>query len=332
VANQKEPDCFFPVCVMGRDAGNALSSKSQWRVLAVFQRSIYFQNSEGSLVCLGPKEFEAGPLNALCGFPKNINWLSKGIGSESTVACNDRFLSVDDRFWFSFTHAAAWKPSVFSTEWSFEALDQGLEIITEESKQRYQQDGFASLIPFIMEMPDTPEDMGSPLSCMAWKPIAFLFDWLRKKISKERNNSSASIRRELEYLIGLGPGLTPSGDDLMGGVLIALHTTGHKDIAAKLAEEIMPMARSRTNIISFAHLASAANGEGNAALHRILSAMNGQKTQRLTESLSIMDTVGHSSGWDAVAGLVLVLKACAAIESEEKRKERHETKDRLSGG
>jgi hypothetical protein len=144
---------------------------------------------------------------------------------------------------------------------------------------------------------------------MDWKPIASVFAWLNNEMAKEKNNSSASPRRELECLIGLGPGLTPSGDDLIGGVLIALHTTGHQDIAETLAEEILPIARNRTNVISFAHLASAAKGQGNETLHRILSAMNGQKSQRLPELLGIIDTVGHSSGWDAVAGLVLVLKA-----------------------
>jgi hypothetical protein len=150
VENKAEPVCFFPVSVMGRDAFTALSSKSQWRVLAVFQRSLYFQNNAGSLICLGPEEFGAGPLNALCGFPGDMDWRSQGIGPESTVVCDDRFLSVDARFWFSLRQSTIWKPSDIPAEWSFEALDQGLQIIAAEAKRRYQQDGFASLIPFIM--------------------------------------------------------------------------------------------------------------------------------------------------------------------------------------
>lgn len=319
VANQKAPNCFFQVCVMGREARNALSSKSQWRVLAVFQRSIYFQNSKGDLVCLGPKDFGAGPLNVLCELPPKTNWLSKGIGSESTVTCDDRFLSVDARFWFSLGRSTVWKPPAPSSEWSFETLDQGLKIIAAEAKRRCRRDGFASLIPIITELPYTPEDIGTPLSCMAWKPVASLFDWLKKDIAQEKNNSSVSIRRELETLIGLGPGLTPSGDDLMGGVLIALHTTDQKDTAVKLAEELLPMARNRTNIISFAHLASAASGEGNAAVHRVLSTITGRKTQHLAESLSSMDTVGHSSGWDAVSGLVLVLRVYVELYSNKRQ-------------
>src|SRR5437016_4248520 len=37
-----------------------------------------------------------------------------------------------------------------------------------------------------------------------------------------------ALEDEAQALIGLGPGLTPSGDDYLGGVLIALHQLGRK--------------------------------------------------------------------------------------------------------
>jgi hypothetical protein len=246
----------------------------------------------------------------LCELPLQTDWLSTGIDTESIVACDDRLLSVDARFWFSFERSTVWEPPAPSSGWLLESLDQGLKTIAAEAKRRCLEEGLASLIPVIIEMPDSSGNIGTPLACMAWKPIVALFDWLKKEIAQEKNTPPTAIRQEMKCLVGLGPGLTPSGDDFLGGILIALHATGHKDAARKLAEELLPLARNRTNIISAALLASAANGEGNAAVHRILSAMNGQKTQRLIESLGIMDTVGHSSGWDAVAGLSLVLKAC----------------------
>ena len=35
-----------------------------------------------------------------------------------------------------------------------------------------------------------------------------------------------ALGKEAEQLIGLGPGLTPSGDDYFGGMLVALRLTG----------------------------------------------------------------------------------------------------------
>ena len=79
--------------------------------------------------------------------------------------------------------------------------------------------------------------------------------------------------RAVESLIGLGPGLTPSGDDLLGGVLITLRALGWPQAADTLGCWLLPRARARTHAISYAHLACAAGGEGAAALHDTLATL-----------------------------------------------------------
>ncbi len=299
----------FPVKVVGKFAQDALSMKTGWRVLAVFESSIYIQNPAGRLLCIGPMRFGPGPLNALCALPEPIDWISHGLRPDSTVTHNGRSLTVDARFRFSFIHSEVWEPSVLSVPWVPEALHQGLTIIRDGSKRRYQPDGLAPLIPSILDKPEASEEVGSPFLCTARKPVESLFYWLKRAISRRGDYPAEGIRGDLEHLIGLGPGLTPSGDDLMGGVLIALHALGLRGIAETLAELILPEARHRTPVISFEHLKCAAEGQGNTALHGILSAINEQRPDRLIRWLGIIDTVGHTSGWDAVTGLVLVLEA-----------------------
>jgi len=102
-----------------------------------------------------------------------------------------------------------------------------------------------------------------------------------------------------EQLIGLGPGLTPSGDDYLGGVMVALHALGRGSQAAALWRRLEPRLASRTSAISAAHLAAAAAGHAHEALHRIL---DGEL------DLDALDAVGHTSGWDALAGAVAVLR------------------------
>jgi hypothetical protein len=305
------PFYLLPVKVMGRAARDALSMKTEWCVLAVFENSIYIQNQAGQMVCIGPMRFGPGPLNALCVFPEPIDRINQRIYPGSTVTHDGRSLTVDARLRFSFTRCRVWEPPAFSAAWSFEAFDQGLKTIRGEWKHRYPREGLASLIPFIMDPAGASEKVGSPLACMARKPVESLFHWITKAMTRKSDLSADGIKWALEQLIGLGPGLTPSGDDLMGGVLIALHALGHKDIAESLARAILSMALRRTPVISYEHLKCAAEGQGNAALHRILSTVNEQKPDRLPRWLGIIDTVGHTSGWDAVTGLVLVLKAAA---------------------
>jgi uncharacterized protein DUF2877 len=109
-----------------------------------------------------------------------------------------------------------------------------------------------------------------------------------------------AIANEAEQLIGLGPGLTPSGDDYFGGMLVALRLAGRGVQADGLWRWLQPRLKERTSAISAAHLAAAAAGEAHEALHDVL---NGNL------NLDALNEVGHTSGWDALAGAVAVLNA-----------------------
>jgi hypothetical protein len=113
--------------------------------------------------------------------------------------------------------------------------------------------------------------------------------------------------REAASLIGLGPGLTPAGDDLVGGALVALHALGRRACAARVAAWALRRSR-RTNRISRAHLACAAAGAGGAALHDFVNALLAGK-RNVARELAALDAIGHTSGWDAAAGVLLALEA-----------------------
>lgn len=105
-----------------------------------------------------------------------------------------------------------------------------------------------------------------------------------------------------DALIGLGPGLTPAGDDFAGGAMIALRVFGYVEAAERVAAWALPLAQTRTSRISRAHLACAAAGEGHEALHGLLHSFDGKYLDQLAR-------VGHSSGLDAAAGALLSLRA-----------------------
>jgi len=105
-----------------------------------------------------------------------------------------------------------------------------------------------------------------------------------------------------DALIGLGPGLTPAGDDFVGGAMIALRAFGRQAQADRIARWALPLAETRTSRISRAHLACAAAGEGHEALHAYLDGFRRADLARLAQ-------LGHSSGLDAAAGALLALRA-----------------------
>jgi uncharacterized protein DUF2877 len=117
-----------------------------------------------------------------------------------------------------------------------------------------------------------------------------------------------TLEHEAEALIGLGPGLTPSGDAYLGGMLIALRLCARTAQAQALWRWLEPRLAGRTSTLSAAHLAAAAEGEAHEALHEGLRTLLGGNEAPWHAVLDALDAVGCPSGWDGLAGALAVLR------------------------
>ena len=138
----------------------------------------------------------------------------------------------------------------------------------------------------------------NPLAMHAQPALEALDRWL----------AGNALGPEAAQLIGLGPGLTPSGDDYLGGILVALRWVGRGAQADSLWRWLEPHLAGRTGELSIAHLAAAASGEAHEAVHGLLEDLSAWEAPDLNPALARLDAVGHSSGWDALAGVVAVAK------------------------
>ncbi|MEL0325067.1 MAG: DUF2877 domain-containing protein [Rhodospirillales bacterium] len=112
----------------------------------------------------------------------------------------------------------------------------------------------------------------------------------------------------IKSLLGLGPGLTPSGDDFLIGMMLVLHTVGEKDLFLKLAKIVKNFASLQTSSISNAHLSAMTDSaQANCLLHELLFALQGKKS--IKQALIRAENFGHSSGKDAIAGIITALFA-----------------------
>jgi hypothetical protein len=94
-------------------------------------------------------------------------------------------------------------------------------------------------------------------------------------------------------------------------VLIGLRWLGRGAHAESFWRWLAPRLAQRTSAISAAHLAAAAHGEGHEALHEVLDDLAAWETPSLTVALGRLDDIGHSSGWDALAGIVAVARSAS---------------------
>jgi len=110
----------------------------------------------------------------------------------------------------------------------------------------------------------------------------------------------------LERLVGLGPGLTPSGDDFIVGYLAALRARCIRErhiehLLQGLIDPVRLLAK-RTHAISRQFILNAAAGEFCESLVSIVRAISRQ--QDVVEHAAAAAHIGHTSGTDSMMGLL----------------------------
>lgn len=121
-----------------------------------------------------------------------------------------------------------------------------------------------------------------------------------------------------ERLVGLGPGLTPSGDDVLAGLLVTLRHLGTATgveravrLGGWLAAAVTFDARTRTTPLSATLLHCAARGEACPEVIAVLRGLAGR--QPLEPALRRLHSLGHTSGADLDQGIAIGLDAVLAL-------------------
>ena len=147
-------------------------------------------------------------------------------------------------------------------------------------------------------------------------PLALTLARLRALEHALAQGDKQAIEHASIALLGVGTGLTPSGDDLVGGMLFASRLIAGGDVTP-LAERLVLAAQSRTHIISAALFADLAHGASYGWLHDIAAVLvAGSPIEAALEPARALTRVGHSSGWDMLTGFILgATRQLAALPS-----------------
>lgn len=272
--------------MIGVDALRALMPGAG-EVAAVFRRSVYIR-SGAAWACLGTPEIGAGPLNILVDL--RCNWSTLVSPGEPVRVTGDR-LHVG-RVPVGLARAAIWTPPL-APGWTAQSLSDGLVRLDDMLRDYPPPDEGLGCFA-------APEVDPRSIEARAAAPtIAALRCWLGGDISVP----------DPAALLGMGPGLTPSGDDYLAGMLGALHATGQRQLHRLLWRVIAPQLHSLTGAISAAHLGCAAEGRLAARQHLILNAILTADEMALRRGLATVAAELHTSSWDGLAGIVAVLRS-----------------------
>ncbi|MDR1613409.1 MAG: DUF2877 domain-containing protein [Planctomycetota bacterium] len=261
---------------------------------AVFAGGFYLSDDAGGMLCVLSEFREAGPLHLNCAaWPENAGRFAR-VGDKFALADGTlRSAAVS----IPITGAAVWRPRSLpaAAPTAIRAAHRAIRAAAKTSAPS------RTLVAACLHPKKTDSEEISP--------------FLLAEIQKGLLALAERPRDAAEILLGLGPGLTPSGDDILAGALLALRAFAVHGRANRLAESVIPRLE-RTNRVSAAHLLAADKGQGAAVFHELLAwAVAGGE---LKPFLARVDRIGHSSGWDALLGM---LGALAAISGDSHARE-----------
>lgn len=287
----------------GGRAAWAVLARGRGQVLAVFRTCAYL-DAGGALCCIGGEHLVDGPLNLrLCGEPGVSEALARCVPGTPWRWC-DGALRLGSGPALAVRRPSVWRaPAPAAPEPA--RLLQGLNACHAARAARQQHAHADCCELSFLDASGTP--IAQPLRAALDAGTDALERWLRGVIGNRA--ASAPVPPPVLALLGCGPGLTPSGDDLLAGALVTLHAFARSDIARRLARAIAAAAPARTGRISAAHLAAAGDGEAVAPVHRLLDALRSGDTSACTGATHALLRHGHTSGADALYGIMLAAGA-----------------------
>ncbi len=313
--NEKERPLLCPAKQMGSRAKALLALPGfSGEVLAVLSTTVYLVSGDGEILWMSQEGLAMHRRCILASFrPRFIC-----VGQNFFV--HGPFLRLPGGVTIDLDPATEWKPSGVGPEHTepLSVMNACARRLREAINMLGSAKGFGQMIP----------QMSPQMSPQMNPTTSSLVDGNKQAISdadpllaKARNSildlatacfnfDMTEVARRGRDLVGLGPGLTPSGDDFLGGLLFAAHSlkTSYPQDFNWEDEPVMDLidwASTQTHPISHAILRDHAFGHGPEPLHDVVaSLLKGQDPGRTMGGTERLLGIGETSGWDILAGML----------------------------
>jgi len=261
---------------------DVLTERARGQLLAVYRRSLYVAvraRSTEHVAAVVDASLGNGPLSLVA-----RHLLHPPVAAGDPVILEDGCLRIGPVS-FPVTGSEPWDPviRIHSTDLVPEAVEGCRDLVVREAPPH----SLAALLPALRE-----------------DGVADLEPWQRNALRHARQlmqgastGSLGKVRKGAMGLVGLGPGLTPSGDDFLCGFLLGLFIAGER----RPIRVILDAAKA-THRISRAYVWAAARGGAAEVWHRLLFALcTARGWQQATRAIL---RTGETSGADALTGFL----------------------------
>lgn len=190
--------------------------------------------------------------------------------------------------------------------------------------ERAYSDILRNNLPVIQNMLNLNGKRGGMLPDEGLSPFASEMSLRLRNAAENLQKSIISDNELMAYenameLVGLGFGLTPSGDDYLSGLLLTLHIPNSPfNKFIPFSRQVLEDARTKTNEISLQELSLSATGQARGRTMNFLSACISGSMEEAKSTLTKLLKIGSLSGTDIAFGITDGLKLYSQITCNQK--------------
>lgn len=128
-------------------------------------------------------------------------------------------------------------------------------------------------------------------------------------LENENKNNSFYNYEIINFFVGRGKGLTPSGDDILTGFTMGLMIFNDNGIFDKWIEDInLIVSDKKTTLVSVCYLKALTIGYISENFLNLINSIYETNDNKIFEILERVKSYGHTSGYDTLFGFYLSLK------------------------
>ena len=262
-------------------------------VHSVFDAVINVQGTDGGLITLAAAHLGNAPNTILLGAaslsPLRARLGRRVVGESPRLVCPGIF-AID------LTEASGWRPEL--PDLSEQAAGDGLAAMATELGLILADAGrLGGIRPGLRDEGSIAHEVSRTLEAASEGFVEALADG-------DLTRATGWAQR----LIGLGPGLTPSGDDFLTGFAAVCASPGTRvHTLLPWVQDVVRTAADRTNLISWTAMHEAAAGRVRESIVSLLTAVAAGDVAAVQSAARTVISIGSTSGTDIVGGMQAAL-------------------------
>lgn len=279
---------YLPVVRRGKDFSLLLEGKRPFYIHSVFDRAINLV-SDGAFLALLPQERGGGEGYATIAISQSISFASLGLFPGYQVEAEDGYrVRLAPKVLVDFSLSLPWESPLKGIKAPLTINEENLKLL----RAALEESSLASPFKLVLK-----EGKGGPVLLVHKLGSSLLLQdpW--------------GVEKALEELVGWGPGLTPSGDDLILGLSLT-RAIWRKvyGLQEGIWEKRVTSLLGRTLPLSAFFLKEALQGRGHEFIENVLACVLGKTPREMGEAVRKLLGVGGSSGFDMALGVYLSLE------------------------